>query len=349
MTEDQIRELVIRFQSYIVNHPIFEQTLSRIKERIYMDTLPKIVLVIGPSRVGKSGLIKVLQKQVYEHYTKKIEDDPGFIPIASIQAQPPLFGGFKWNDYFIRGLEALNEPLISKKILDPNIKNGAKYQRAYQSCLKNRKVKAICIDEAQKISECTNGRRFLNQFDVLKSMLDDTKVSHFLFGVYELSQIVDISAQFVNRLQIIHFPRYKRIPGEFATFASVIASIRKVLPIDSDEFELNYLDYCYSQTVGCVGLINEWFSEALASSLCQGKRKLTIDHLYKHAHPQSSLKVLTEEAEDGERRLEALMIKLNPDQQTTNIQVKGDVKDVKVEGGSKNSFRRSLKRDEVGS
>ena len=51
-----------------------------------------------------------------EELRKQSDDDRGCIPAASVQAIAPSGGNFSHKDYYTRALEALNEPLVNRKV-----------------------------------------------------------------------------------------------------------------------------------------------------------------------------------------------------------------------------------------
>src|SRR3989441_10528082 len=59
-----------------------------------------MVLVIGPSRVGKTTLIHLLEKRLLARCKEQMHRDPGFIPFASITAAGPEASRFDWPTYY---------------------------------------------------------------------------------------------------------------------------------------------------------------------------------------------------------------------------------------------------------
>src|SRR5438067_11622627 len=66
-----------------------------------------MVLVIGPSRVGKTTLIRLLEQRLFASCQEQMRRDPSFIPFASITAAGPEASHFDWPTYYravLRGL-----------------------------------------------------------------------------------------------------------------------------------------------------------------------------------------------------------------------------------------------------
>jgi hypothetical protein len=56
--------------------------------------------------------------------------DPGHIPVVSVEAIAPEQGTFNWRDYYLRALQALEEPLLEHKRPRPGEEPRTKLQRA---------------------------------------------------------------------------------------------------------------------------------------------------------------------------------------------------------------------------
>ena len=75
----------------------------------------QLIIVYGPTGVGKTTLCDRLEKEMLGRPNLS----PGCIPMVRIEAVAPTQGSFDWREYFRRGLEAMEEPLVERK-LDPN-------------------------------------------------------------------------------------------------------------------------------------------------------------------------------------------------------------------------------------
>jgi len=58
-----------------------------------------MVLVIGPSRVGKTTLMRLLEERLLTKSRALMASDPSFIPFASILATGPGSNRFEWAEY----------------------------------------------------------------------------------------------------------------------------------------------------------------------------------------------------------------------------------------------------------
>src|SRR6266496_5702916 len=66
-----------------------------------------MVLVIGPSRVGKTTLIRLLEERLTSMSKAVMTSDPSFIPFASISAPESDTSRFEWVEYYRAVLRTL--------------------------------------------------------------------------------------------------------------------------------------------------------------------------------------------------------------------------------------------------
>ncbi|WP_194138569.1 AAA family ATPase [Bacillus cereus] len=124
-----INERVIYFQNLTINHKTMQDTMDVLLENIFKPAGASIIMVLGPSGVGKTTLKRLVEVKLIEKLIPKLEADPGMIPVAGVELVSPDLGNFNWKDYYKRALQALKEPLIEHKIsfekmINPEIKKS---------------------------------------------------------------------------------------------------------------------------------------------------------------------------------------------------------------------------------
>src|SRR6185295_16181113 len=73
------------------------------------------------------------------------------------------------------------------------------------------------------------------------------------------------------------------------------------LPIAPDL--LPHLEYCFERSLGCVGILKDWFCRALAEALEKNAKTITQRDLQRHVLPTSVLLTISEEFNLGEELL----------------------------------------------
>ena len=271
-----------------------------------------LVFVIGPTGVGKT----TLRLRIEQELKQAAEPEPGRIPVVGFEAVAPDSGSFGWKDYYRRALRALEEPLIDYKIdyaTRQVFRNQAgeftmasragnpELRLAMEQAIRHRRPAAVLIDEAQHFTKMGSGRRLSDQLDCLKSLASLTGCVHVLIGTYELLPCRNLSAQLSRRSIDIHFPRYRADqPGDMVTFQRVVFSFQRHLPLPQEPELWRDWEYCYAHCIGCIGILKDWFTRALAEALEQGAPTLTRADLERHAWSLDQCEKMAQDALDGE-------------------------------------------------
>jgi len=158
LLSSSISERVEFFENYHIAHPHLSKAIREVLDVINNPGKRSLVMVIGPSGVGKSTLFKSVVSNVIRNY---VAQNRGQIPIVGVEALAPDSSNFDIKDFYIRSLQSLREPLIEYKIScddDVEIQIGKKdanrqLRRSLENALKYRSPKAF-LDEYEKYVDC---------------------------------------------------------------------------------------------------------------------------------------------------------------------------------------------------
>jgi energy-coupling factor transporter ATP-binding protein EcfA2 len=269
-------------------HREFERVVAEIRDAIRNPGTKYLVAVIGPTGVGKSEAMRLIQRIMEDVYRDELIKAPGHL--ASIAYYVPAYQSkFDWKDESESFMLAGHEPsvFIDRKVdFDSDIirRNGdgepmifrdmveRKLMRARQRCLMNRAPKVVLADEAHNYKKVGVGRnQMLNQADKLKQILDLSRIVHVFFGTYELVDLLDASEQIARRTRYIHFPRYqlsdkKHLRG----FKEALRIAQQLLPLAGVLEESDWVKeykYFYYGSLGCIGILKDWLLVALDQAL----------------------------------------------------------------------------------
>jgi len=305
-------EKIDYFKNLTIAHPKLLNAFNEFKDNITVADKNEILLVFGPSGVGKSTLFKQIINHYYKVYKEEMLIDKGLIPIVGTEAIAPDNGRFDWKDFYIRSLTSINEPLIGKKINnDPNLKglipierNRNAYRRAMENALIYRKPHAFLIDEAQHISRIAQGKSLRNQMDTIKSLASISTVPFVLFGTYEILKFRNLSGQLIRRGIDVHLSRYKvELEEEREIFQSVLWTFQKHLPFIDEPNLVDHWEYFYTHSLGCIGNLKLWFNRTIEYSLTNDfqKQTLTIRDFEKFKMDLEKVEKLVDEAIEMEK------------------------------------------------
>jgi DNA polymerase III delta prime subunit len=326
-----------------------------------------LILVCGPTGVGKTTLRHRIAEQLLEDGTASPTSHPGHIPVVAMEAASPDSGSFHWKDYYTRALLALDEPFIADKItydvrdmhrdeqgrlvIERNL-TIPDLRRALEKTLLYRQPRAFIVDEAQHLRKMTSGRRLLDQMDNLKSLSGMTDTLHVLVGTYELLGLMDLSAQLARRSREIHFPRYHADkPEDLKEFSKLLRTLQKHLPLAEEPDLESHADYFYEHCLGCTGMLKTWLNRTLAAALEQEARTLTAKHWKQYAQPRRKLVQMVREINEGEQLLQeddTLRLELRTLLKLESSEVKGRSTEVAPKKQSTPVGQRAPQRDQVG-
>lgn len=307
------------FRSYTVGHPQLKEASDNLGSAINDAPPGSLILVCGPSGVGKTTLRLRTEQRITTEMLKELESDPGRFAVVGIEAIPPDHGNFNWKEFYKRLLRKLDEPCIDHKIKqitskksDPqrNVNTGhtaaaPELRQVAEDVLEHRRPVAILIDEAQHMAKMSSGRKLQDQLDSIKSLANMTGIPIVLIGTYELLAFRNLSAQLSRRSVDVHFPRYRaEHSDEIKAFKNVLWSFQNHLPLADQPDLVSDWDFFYERSIGCIGVVKELITKALRKALTAGGKSLTRKHLEKSALSVSQCDKMLADILEGETELE---------------------------------------------
>lgn len=331
-----------------------------------------IIQVYGPTGGGKTTLAYRLRDYLTS-LDKESPRSPGTIAVAWVEAVASSNSGFDWRDYYVRALEALDEPLVHKK-LNPDfmLSTVRAYQthlrskrpsvtdlrRGLESCLRQREPRAFIIDEGQHLKKVASGKRLIDQMDSIKSLANMTGVKHVLFGTYELFGLSNLSAQLNRRTVEIHLPRYRfDVPKDIEEFILFFGGLEKFLPMPEPSFLAENpiaVKFIYTRSAGCPGILKDWMTRALGEAIREGSKKVDVSHYERTTIPDGQLARIAREIKEGEDQLNPdrseeveSLLGIAPTSEGDSFQQKGNKPTDKKRGNPRPGTRKPS-RDVIG-
>lgn len=359
---------VANFKQRTTNHPSISAAHRRAIAALGCSTGPRVVMIAGPTGVGKTTLARAIWRHAMNRYAAEAAQDPGCVPVIGINAIPPNGASFNWKDFYIRLLQAHGEILIDRKLLIPRQSEifpelpapsplersvTDALRRSVENCLRLRKTKVLIIDEAHHLLMVNDPRRLEFQFEALKSLTIETEVIIVLVGTYRLLTIRDQSGQLVRRSEIIHFPRYdRRNQGDTAAFGKALSTFQAQLPLEKEPEFMSEAEYFYLKSAGCIGILKDWLTRCLEQAIRENSNTIDVAFADRFALSNKSLRTIIEESMNGEQELSDIGLdeikKLLTDEATDMADATKSPKEAKSVSNRRRVGERRPVRDPIG-
>lgn len=308
------------FRNCRIEHANQEECFKQAMSAINSACGPRIIQIVGATGAGKSSLAKKIYLALLEQHRDLIEQDPGAVPVAILDAIAPNGTSFNWKDFYVRLLEKHGDVLINRKMLMPrqhDLFEGhaaplplersttEALRRTSEKTLKNRKTIVLIIDEGHHILMVSDPKRLEFQFEALKSLTIESNVVIVLVGTYKLLAIRDQSGQLVRRSEIVHFPRYNlRNEEDSKNFQKALIELQRQLPLPvMPNLQAQSRDY-FLKSGGSIGILKDWLSRCLEHAILRGMRTFDYTFAEEFALSNKSLITILDEAIEGEIALE---------------------------------------------
>ncbi|MBR8838552.1 MAG: AAA family ATPase [Stigonema ocellatum SAG 48.90 = DSM 106950] len=305
------------FDKYTMAHPRLEEAFNYLKLLVSNSGESRVIFIYGPTGVGKTTLRLLVEKWLIEMALPDLEGDPGRLPFASVEAVVQKSGLFNSKDHIKRCLVALNEPLIDHKINygTRGIYRGNNGQIVIESkvietdlgwaleqALMHRKPKIFFIDEAHHMLMLASGHKLTDLPEAIKSLANRTRVLHGLIGTYELLTLHDIGDQLSRRSVYVHFPRYHvDNTQDREIWNSVVWGFQLRMPLPIQPDLTSRWDYCYERSLGCVGILKNWFRNALFDAMSESADTIELKHLERRALSVAQCRNILKKIKEGEK------------------------------------------------
>jgi hypothetical protein len=302
-------------------HPRLIEARDELLNAIEASSPGSLILVLGPTGVGKTTMRRKVEESLSAKLIPSMEEDPGRLPVLSIEAVAPDNGNFHWRDHFHRMLAQMREPLIDYKLnacrssaeraangrytgCPRGDATGYQLQQSFENAIRYRRPAAVIIDEAQHLARMTCGRKLSDQLDVIKSIASRTQTVQVLIGTYELLAFRNLSGQLSRRSVDLHFLRYRtEEQADIEVFKNIVFTFQPQLPFGGGFDLCGIWDFLYERSLGCVGVLKDWLMRAVVTTLRSGGADLTRRVLEKSALTASQCEKILAEAREGELRM----------------------------------------------
>lgn len=309
------RKELEEFKRLRIDHPKMLYVLEQAVNALLSRDGSFLLLVIGPTHVGKSSLLRRL---VYERLERMKRE--GLLPDWAVPALYfeliPGDKSFSWKANIESLLIEQKELLTNFKVDYPDRREGTfsgkppglsgrptehALRRALENFLHHRRVEFVCLDEAANLLHLGSGKMLRHQADFLKSIANRSRAKIILGGSFDVYPLIGQTAQLSSRSEIVNFDRYDPSnESDQEAFFGILCTFESFLPFPEKENTLTpYLSLLIENSVGCVGLLKKVLDRAVTCSLAAGDSKITEESLMKNLNSKLLVDQALKEVEIG--------------------------------------------------
>ena len=285
----------------LIPHPALT-TISSAVQRA-MTPSSGIILVVGPSGVGKTTFAKIFIKTLLTRYHSELEEDPDCIPAALVPI-PPHDSGKEFNFvlFYQHGCRALLAPCPTRDARTPLI--GYDEERStrciFENALQRRKVRHLILDEAAHFTQ--SGTEAVKYGNLLKGFADRANMNVLLLGAFGSEEVVDSTGQLARRVLVEPFPRYHDTPDDRKAFGQAVKSYADKIPLPDPPDLKPHIRELFTTSCGAFGTAADIIKRSVRLCAIDGDR-WTYEHLRESCPSQEAQAVMGAEIIDGEERL----------------------------------------------
>jgi Cdc6-like AAA superfamily ATPase len=314
-----------KLKSLQIRHTRVQQIMNELETLIYPGSQDSILLVCGPTGVGKTTLARHMVNSALTNAAAEMEDDAGIIPAIYVEAPASGEDNFSWRLFYQRILEQLEGELDLPKTaygIDPAtgrfvchqgpVKNNLSALRtAVERGLKARKTIYLVVDEAAHIIEQTQRNKLRIQLNALKSLANACGTQIVLVGSYDLHQLMSLSAQIARRTHVLHFNRYRQDrPEDITAFRACVQRFQNTLPELWGNDLMEVTEQLHDNTLGCIGTLNAVLTRAAKLAIKDGKWSRTA--LERALLNEAQYRQILSEIHDGEEAINPSLRRILP-------------------------------------
>lgn len=293
-----------------ISHDFYKKTVWRAFNSIDVCCPGEVVLIVGPTRVGKSRAIADVRDLLVGPQDRLGDGQMPFVTVTA--GNQSTRGQFSTLSLFVDGLRAMQHPVYGVAHNDDPW--GEKRLRlllrtperlltdAFKTALKMRGTRFLAIDEAHHVQYAPGAAGTEAAIlDSWKCLAQQTGLILVLVGDYSLRGMLRESTHMLGRSRSIEFPRYNGSrPTESETFHRVLKTFSECINFYKSESLCTWHDLMMEGSLGCVGQLSRWLRDALGQTREEKSPVLSLRHLQESIQSRNDLACFAEKILHGE-------------------------------------------------
>lgn len=292
-----------------LHHKTYRDALSALQTELAYSDIGEVVVLTGPSRGGKTSLLKRLAREYLDASGgDPMNENPFVYVLALNRAQE---GRFSSKAFYADLLRALEHPAYSTSARNSSIRqanvdrvdrrNTADLMAACEHALRHLRTRFLAIDEAQHIEWHGRSAHVRTAIlDSFKSFSASAEVTLVLTGAYPIVRMLRNSNHMVGRSSIVELTPYGATKEDAVEFLKVLEWYSQGIRFESGVTSLSdWADYIYTYSLGVVGAVGRWLRSALARMEVEEATALAWRHMDAARRSDGDIKAIAAEIELG--------------------------------------------------
>jgi hypothetical protein len=323
---DWIPKAIDAIRDRKIEHKRYVHVRKRILSGVRAIWPGELIVLVGPSRVGKSRCIS----DALSVALVNVPDAEGTMRVVMVEAENSSKGGeFSTKAFMLACLKAIRHPIYGGPADDDlwgskfnqllHKTSEATLRDAFERALELRQVEYLVIDEAHHVQYVAGGDRAATRvLDSWKCLANQAKIKLVLSGSYKLLSLLGLAPHLIGRQQPLNFGRYKATSRtEVENWEQVLREFSELLQFEDGESLSTWNRTMFEGALGCVGLLSQWIRACLASMLADEADTVTLDRLQSTRLPSLQERDLLAEILIGEEDLKRAHEQLPPPVQSS--------------------------------
>jgi ribosomal protein L21/energy-coupling factor transporter ATP-binding protein EcfA2 len=263
----------------------------------------RIFFLVGPSRCGKSELLRALIKELLSGIHPRNDDD---VPIVLVEADLSDRQRMDLKELMIDALIALRHPSFTENgnSLEDDERRKSRItektiRRMFKKSLKWRGTIYLFVDEAHHLLRTNRGELIVDILDSLKNLCNQAGVVLCLFGGYQLLHGLSFSAHFDGRVEVVHFAPYGTSAKDVESFEAILATYERLLPLCEEDLLTKNLRLLRELSWGACGAVVDLLRQAESLRIASKSAAIELNHICEAALREPALEVIREDIRFG--------------------------------------------------
>lgn len=301
-----------------LHHRNYKRAISQLQTELTYSDRGEVVTFTGPSRAGKSSILKRLQREYQECSGVDPMTEKPFAYVE-LKNQAPE-GRFNSKSFFAQLLTALDHPAYSAEFdqgrhREVNVarvdrRTTADLMTACERALRHLNSRVLAIDEAQHIEwhgASPHARTAI--LDSFKGFASGAGVTLVLTGAYPIIRMLRASIHMVGRSSLVELPRYLATEEDADEFMDLLDWYSEGIHFGKgvNSF-VDWAEYIHEYSLGVVGLVGRWVRKGMARMDSEGEKKLAWKHMELARRNDGDLQSIAAEIELGDELLEKIPV-----------------------------------------